>query len=104
MGFHATCLGTVDCPDMAACADWKYTVDDDGTTTVVNAGVDVAASGMTCSDQVQYATSQDAGLQVSGNIMFPCGTQTWSFGIDRQTQLVYVKEMTMGYSWTPPCQ
>lgn len=102
--FSASCLGEVDCPGVPACADWEYVIDDDGTTTVVIAGVTLPDPGMTCSDQAQYASEQDAGLQVVGNIMFPCDSQTWAFGIDEATELVYVKEMTMGYSWTPPCQ
>ena len=103
-GFFAACYGTVDCPGAAGCADWEYVIDDDGNTTVVTAGVTLPDPGLMCSDQVQYASSDDAGLQVIGNIMFPCGTQTWAFGTDPVTGLVYVKEMTMGYSWTPACQ
>ncbi len=102
--FSATCAGTVECPGTGACADWEYTIDDDSVTTVVNATVTLLGSGMTCSDQAQYASSIDTGVQVAGNIMFPCGTQEWTLGIDKSTSLVYVKELTMGYSWTPPCK
>lgn len=103
-GFFAQCQGTVDCPDMASCADWEYSVEDDGTTTMITAKVTLADPSLSCSDQTQYATSEDDGLQVAGNIMFPCDLQTWAFGIDKATKLVYVKEMTQGYSWTPECQ
>lgn len=103
-GFHATCAGVVDCPDMAQCASWKYEIDDDGTTTVVNASIDIANPGVSCTGQAQYASSQDDGVQVGGVVSFPCDIQVWSLGIDKATELVYVKEMTHAYSWTPPCQ
>lgn len=103
-GFFAQCVGTVDCPTMTGCADWEYVIDDDGTTTVVTAQVTLADPGLSCSDQTQYASLEDEGMQVAGNIMFPCDFQTWAFGIDKSTKLVYVKEMTQGYSWTPVCQ
>lgn len=104
VGFSTTCAGTVDCPGAPACADWEYTINDDGVTTVVDASVTLLSPGMTCSDQTQYASSIDTGVQVAGNIMFPCDTQEWMLGIDKSTSLVYVKELTMGYSWTPPCK
>lgn len=102
--FFASCSGTVDCPGMLACADWEYTITDNGTTTIVTAHVASVDWGLDCSEQSQYATSDDLGEQVVGNIVFPCETTTWSFGTDKVTGLVYVKELTTGYSWTPPCK
>ena len=100
--YDASCGGTVSCPYVGPCADWTYSVADDGTNSTVNATWSSPYWG-TCSGSVVDPDLADAGTVVDG-VSFTCGSSTISFGIDRATSVVYIHADPPGFAWTPSCQ
>lgn len=103
--FQATCKGTVICQGIGACADWAYSVADNGPNT--NVGATVTPLIPNPPPQACSATVTNFGSVQTANIVsFMCGGGTWTFDLDRSTMIVYIKQEGTGpvLSWTQPCQ
>ncbi len=103
--FSATCTGLVDCPMLDDCVQWDYNIVDDGTSSTVTASVTVLLPSPLppCTGMTTFSNA-DPDQDSIDTIDVPCGTQTWSLGLDRTTMTVYLKEDPAGLSWTPACQ
>lgn len=102
--FSAQCSGTVDCPMLAGCAHWAYSVVDDGASSSASATVTVLqpAPEPPCTAGAQFPDA-DAGAPVSDVVNVQCGSTGWSLGLDRTTMIVYVKADPASLEWTPAC-
>lgn len=90
---------------LTGCVQWDYAVVDDGTSSAATASITVLLPSPLppCTAMATFSDA-DAGAPLADVVEVPCGTQTWSLGLDRATMTVYVKSDPSGLSWTPPCQ
>lgn len=104
--FTASCGGVLDCPQTGPCATWTYDVLDDGSSSNASASLVVTIGDGDSCNAVSSGDSLPTG-EVTDKVVFDCFNVTWTFGINRQSMLVYIhaspSEPGPGWDWTPSC-